>query len=73
MAPNDLSGLLRENATLMLQIGKTGVDARVQESWKAKAKEATALMRAQKTMEASLILSTLNAEIRSAIQETQGQ
>ena len=65
--PNDTSALLRENAVLMLQAGRVGIDAPRKAEWAKRAQAVSKLIAERKMNEAADELSALNAEMRTAI------
>ena len=62
-----LSQLMLENAQLMLQAGNKGIDARKRDVWASKAQTASQFLKERRVIEATQILSDLNAEMRAAI------
>lgn len=64
---NAVSGALREQASLMVQIGSMGVDARKRDEWAKRVQEATVLMREKKLTEALALVNAVNAEMRAVI------
>lgn len=67
VSSNDISALLRENALLMLQAGRVGIDAPKKAEWSKRAQAVSKLMAERKMSEASAELSSLNAEMRNLI------
>lgn len=67
VSSNDISALLRENALLMLQAGRVGIDAPKKAEWSKRAQAVSKLMADRKMNEASAELSSLNTEMRNLI------
>ena len=67
VSTDGVSGLLRENALLMLQAGRIGVDAPRRAEWAGRAQAVSQLIAENKINEATVELSSLNVEMRTAI------
>ena len=59
---------LREQASLMVQIGTMGVDARKRDDWSARSKQAVKLMADKQTAQALQMIQAVNLEMRAVVE-----